>query len=453
MKKYVLPLVLTFMLALVLAPLRPAAADPELPFTDVGKNDAIYQAVRWAYGENVTQGTDYDTFSPQQICTRGQVVTFLWRAKGEPEPQTAYNPFQDVVGSYCETAVLWAVENGVTAGTSETTFAPNDTCTWAHILTFLWRANGKPQAQRPGITEGWTQSWYKDAVAWADSMGILDSGDRAAFDPDRPCTRGTTVTWLFRDAVKTVSTVDELASAIAPGRTIYLQAGTYNLTEWMRSAVMGSETGEYVSIQLAWDGYELHVQDVDRLRLCAAPGADGKVQLIVEPRYAQVLTFDHCDIIELSGLTLGHTPEGYCQGGVLALNDCDSVYLAGMDLYGCGTYGIEARDVERLTVKNSVIRDCSYGIMELYRVHYGQFDDCTFRDCREFTMLFIDSSAIFFDNCAFRNNTWGQYSSFLSSTVNDQTVVQFTDCTLDERTLAELKEQAEKGFHVSGNWN
>ena len=125
----------------------PVPADGN-PFTNVKKTDYFYDAVLWALKNNVTTGTSATTFSPADTCTRGQVVTFLWRAKGCPEPKTTVNPFTDVKESdYYYKAVLWAVENGITNGTSATEFAPKNTCTNAHVVTFLHRAEGTPASK------------------------------------------------------------------------------------------------------------------------------------------------------------------------------------------------------------------------------------------------------------------------------------------------------------------
>ena len=458
MKKHLLTVLLIAAFAITLLPSVPANDYEapyafELQFTDVSDNDTFYEAVVWAVQESVTSGTSDTAFSPELTCTRGQVVTFLWRAKGFPEPKSYDNPFSDVApGSYYETAVLWAVENAVTAGTSEETFSQDDTCTWAHILTFLWRANGKPQPLQGGITVDWEHSWYKSAVAWADSTGILGV-DREDFDPERPCSRGTTVTWLFHDAVKTVSTADELANAIWPGRIVYLEAGSYDLTAWAEAAVSEdrSPEGGYVRIGLAADGYEFQIHGVSLLRLRSAPGAEGKVKLIAQPRYAEVMSFADCDILELTGLTLGHTETGRGEGGVLRFEGCESVYLEHMDLYGCGTYGIETRDVGRLTVLDSVIHDCSYGMMQLYSTVYAEFDGCTFRDCQEYVMLTVNGTAAFFNDCVFKDNTWGEYGAFLSCSDDDQTIVMFSRCALEEKALQELAAMSSSGKHVSGD--
>lgn len=166
----------------------PAAAVAN-PFTDIATSSALASPVLWAYDEGITDGTSDTTFSPDDICNRGQVVTFLWRASGEPSPSNAENPFSDVTTTdYFYTAVLWAVEEGITDGTSNTTFSPTQDCTTAHVLTFLYRANGEPDKTGVG-------AYYDDAINWATSTGITTS-----VDPDSPSPRSDIVTYLYRNA-------------------------------------------------------------------------------------------------------------------------------------------------------------------------------------------------------------------------------------------------------------
>ena len=167
-------------------------ADSSNPFADVPADAYYHDAVLWALDKNVTTGTSKTTFSPSATCTRGQVVTFLWRAMGCPEPASTENPFTDVTESdYFYKAVLWAVEKGVTNGTTDTTFGPNGTCTSAHVVTFLWRANGKPAANTDGT------NYYDEAVAWANSQKLLD-GTAVPFAPDNLSPRADIVTYLYR---------------------------------------------------------------------------------------------------------------------------------------------------------------------------------------------------------------------------------------------------------------
>ena len=170
------------------------------PFTDVPADAYYADAVKWAYENGITTGTSATTFGPMDTCTRGQVVTFLWRAKGCPEPTSTVNPFTDVKETdYFYKAVLWAVENGITNGMTETTFGPKETCTSGHVVTFLWRANGQPAAvgESTLVESG---KWYSNAVAWADSVGLL-SGTGIAFAVGNNAPRADIVTYLYRDIV------------------------------------------------------------------------------------------------------------------------------------------------------------------------------------------------------------------------------------------------------------
>lgn len=169
-------------------------------FTDV-PSDAYYaDAVLWAVKNEVTTGTSSTTFSPEDPCTRAQAVTFLWRAAGCPEPEGARNPFTDVgSGDYYHDAVLWAVEQGITTGTSDTTFSPNDTCTRAQIVTFLHRSEGCPDiGAYITFIDVPLNEYYADAVSWAATLGITTGTSRTHFSPNIPCTRGQIVTFLHR---------------------------------------------------------------------------------------------------------------------------------------------------------------------------------------------------------------------------------------------------------------
>lgn len=163
------------------------------PFTDVPMDAYYHDAVLWAYENGIAAGTTETTFSPQDTCTRGQVVSFLWRAAGCPEPTSSVNPFTDVKESdYFYDAVLWAYENGIVAGMTETTYGPAVTCTSAHVVTFLWRANGKPAGETTGT------EYYAEAVAWADAEHLLDGTD-TPFAPGNNSPRADIVTYLYRD--------------------------------------------------------------------------------------------------------------------------------------------------------------------------------------------------------------------------------------------------------------
>lgn len=169
-------------------------------FNDVKSGDYFYDAVNWAVEKGITTGTSATTFSPNASCTRAQIVTFLWRASGSPEPKTASNPFTDVAANayYCK-AVLWAVENGITTGTSATTFSPDAPCTRAQGVTFLWRANGsKAASAAASFTDVASDAYYAPAVAWATEQNVTGGVGNGLFSPDTTCTRAQNVSMLYR---------------------------------------------------------------------------------------------------------------------------------------------------------------------------------------------------------------------------------------------------------------
>ena len=169
-------------------------------FVDAPASSYFYEAVMWAVENGVTTGVSASRFDPNGICTRAQAVTFLWRAAGSPKPETRTMPFTDVpAGSYYYDAVLWAVENGITKGTSDTTFSPNDTCTRAQIVSFLWRSEKTPVASSRNLfTDVKPGAYYLDAVLWAVESGITKGTTAMKFSPDADCTRAQIVTFLWR---------------------------------------------------------------------------------------------------------------------------------------------------------------------------------------------------------------------------------------------------------------
>ena len=182
---------------------KPTPKPVKNPFTDVKNGDYFFEPVLWALNHDpqITDGMTETTFAPDVTCTRGQVVTFLWRSMGCAEPKSTHNPFIDVsANDYYYKAVLWAVEKGITDGTSDTTFSPNDPCTRAHVVTFLWRAESKPDAGSDNpFTDVTRGEYYTDAVLWAVSRQITDGTSETTFSPESPCTRGQIVTFLCRD--------------------------------------------------------------------------------------------------------------------------------------------------------------------------------------------------------------------------------------------------------------
>lgn len=178
--------------ALVTQYFSPAGTNPN-PFTDVSESSYFYHAVLWAYyaDPQVTNGIGSKRFGPDNSVTRGQAMTFLWRAYGCPEPETIASPFSDIQpGEYWYKPILWAAENGIANGTGNGQYSPNMTCSRAHIVTFLYRAAGQPNRTGAG-------NWYDDAVKWANGIGLL-SGTAETFNPGAECPRKDMVLYLFR---------------------------------------------------------------------------------------------------------------------------------------------------------------------------------------------------------------------------------------------------------------
>ena len=169
-------------------------------FIDVPAGSYFYEAVMWAVENGVTTGISASRFDPDGICTRAQAVTFLWRAAGSPAAKSAVMPFADVkVGSYYYDAVLWAVENGITKGTSETMFSPDATCSRAQIVTFLWRSQKSPAAGTANpFTDVKASAYYADAVLWAVKEDVTKGTTNTTFSPDANCTRAQIVTFIWR---------------------------------------------------------------------------------------------------------------------------------------------------------------------------------------------------------------------------------------------------------------
>ncbi len=171
------------------------------PFTDVPGDKYYYEPVMWAYTNGITTGTTATTFAPNKDCTRGQIVTFLWRAAGKPEPTTTNNPFTDVeADDFYYKAVLWAVEEGITTGATATTFNPKGDCNRAQVVTFMYRAAGSPAitgTDNP-FEDVPSDKYYHDAVLWAVENGITTGASATKFAPNNTCTRGQIVTFLYR---------------------------------------------------------------------------------------------------------------------------------------------------------------------------------------------------------------------------------------------------------------
>ena len=179
----------------------PTPAPVTNPFVDVKDTDWYSDAVLWAVQNNITGGTSETTFSPENACTRAQIVTFIWAANGRPEPTKTDNPFEDVKAEdWYYKAVLWAVEQGITGGTSATTFSPDAPCTRAQVVTFLYAAQGKPavQATINEFNDVPGNAWYLMPVLWAQQNEVTGGVAPGMFGPDQTCTRAQIALFLYK---------------------------------------------------------------------------------------------------------------------------------------------------------------------------------------------------------------------------------------------------------------
>ena len=180
-----------------------APSEPETPFTDIPEGSPYESAILWAVKNGITTGTTATTFSPSAPCTRAQAVTFLWRAAGSPELKSDTMPFADVAAdSVYAKAILWAVEQGITLGTTESTFSPNAPCARGQIVTFLYRAAGSPAVDGAAdpFTDVSADSPFLTAILWAVKNGVTTGTTATTFAPSATCTRGQIVTFLYRTA-------------------------------------------------------------------------------------------------------------------------------------------------------------------------------------------------------------------------------------------------------------
>ena len=167
--------------------------------SDVPADVYYAKAVEWAVKKGITNGKANGLFGSNDPCTRGQIVTFLWRAAGSPAPKgTAKVPADVLPGSYCYDAVAWALENGITNGLDDGTFGVNSTCTRGQSVTFLYRAMGTAPTTVNGFTDVAAGDFYAEAVAWAVENGVTDGTSATTFSPNNGCTRAQIVTFLFR---------------------------------------------------------------------------------------------------------------------------------------------------------------------------------------------------------------------------------------------------------------
>ena len=241
--KRILALLLTLAMVLTLLP-TVFATGGENPFTDVTESDYYYEPVLWAVENGVTNGTGATTFSPGRTCTREQIVTFLWRASGEPEPTATSTPFSDVAaGAFYEKPVLWAVENKITNGVSADRFGVSSPCTRGQAVTFLWRAAGEPEPTTTEcpFTDVAESDYYYDAVLWAVENGVTNGTGATTFSPARPCTRGQIVTFLYRAVSALADPKAELEEAVDEAESLVLDGYTAESVAALEAALAAAQ--------------------------------------------------------------------------------------------------------------------------------------------------------------------------------------------------------------------
>ena len=196
------------------------------PFVDVKESDYFFKPVLWAVERGITSGISATEFGPALTCNRAQVVTFLWRYAGSPAPKSPKNPFKDVqVGQWYTDAVLWAVEQGITAGISATEFAPNQPCNRAQAVTFLWRLMQQPEPTNAAhnFTDVESGSWYEKPVYWAQERGITAGTSATTFSPSNVCQRAQVVTFLHRTGVGELTIKTAKDTVVYVGETLQIE--------------------------------------------------------------------------------------------------------------------------------------------------------------------------------------------------------------------------------------
>ncbi len=201
-----------------------------------------------------------------------------------------------------------------------------------------------------------------------------------------------------------VGNVKELLEAIGPDTQIWLEPGVYDLSTWLDAGQDCPDSG-WLSFEACFDGTELVVRGVNGLKISGLGTDCSETSVVVQPRYADVIRFENCTDIEIGNITFGHTIDrGSCVGDVLEFQNCDRIKLARLDLYGCGTYGLDCEYCSDLRMESSTVRDCSYGILYTVSCSGFRFIDCEMRDCAGYNMLDATSSSLSFDGCSFYGN-------------------------------------------------
>lgn len=225
-----------------------------------------------------------------------------------------------------------------------------------------------------------------------------------------------------------VASAKDLFQNVKPYTRIILTEDYYNIAkidpEYFRS--------DYAYLEDSFDGYEVFIHDVDHLEICSSK--DALPEIVSESPHANVINFKNCKNVKLDGVIAGHAVQkGSCSGGVINLDNSSNIEILNCHLYGCGTYGLTTYDSNYITLTNSEIYECSYGLVDLYRSNHFEFNNCTFKDSEEFNMLGIhDCNNVKFQNCIIRGNNCGSYGSLIAA--GGSRNIAFTKCLFENNT-------------------
>ncbi len=252
----------------------------------------------------------------------------------------------------------------------------------------------------------------------------------------------------------TVDNVGDLILNLRDGAEILLEPGTYDVTEWLQDhpydvgdwSYINDESWAWGIFSMGADSPELMIAGMKDVTIKAAYPEE-LTTIVCQPRYANVISFQNCHNIRLEGITMGHTIEpGYCSGAVLNFSNCGMIYLTGLDLYGCGTYGITSYDSYYIFAEDCVIHDCTYGCVSLMSSYGCNFIGCEFRDCEGFYMIDVYNAGAYFQRCTFQNLKGDMFSEDTDS------YVTIEECSFDEAAKASVESNACFGVTIQGDW-
>lgn len=340
----------------------------------------------------------------------------------------------------------WYLEQYAFTDPNTYDFAANDYEDYLKTLTFGAYPENEPLVKQifdeAGVTLHTEQELKemirKDAEVKGVSDEILDNRDEIAWEELKLDAVDQMIAYGVEPVF--VSTTEEFLQAVAEQANIVLEPGTYNVTEYLLDhedsiKYWVPNGNNQPGVYFTGDGQEpeLLIHGLPNLHI-ASKDPEKMAEIVCEPRYAQVITFDDCNGLRMKNVVMGHTPEqGVCSGDVICLQNCDDVMVSGCDLYGCGAYGVNASDCGSLTFQNTKIHDCSYGCTEIYNSSYVFFDACDFADCRQYTMFETYNSQVNFYGCNFKN-LQGEMLS-----LNDTSFAAFSDCTFDKEALESIQ--------------